>query len=155
MPEFLTLIPPAEALQKWLAHVNPLSETETVETSDAFGRVNTEELFSPEELPAFTRSAMDGYALRARDSHGASQSQPQYLELIAEVRMGEEPSFEIAPGQCAKIHTGGMLPAWAEAELMLDHSQIALENQIEVFRSLADGENVILAGEDLQIGQSV
>jgi molybdopterin molybdotransferase len=155
LPEFLTLIPPAEALQEWLAHVNPLSETETVATSEAFDRVNAEELFSPEELPAFARSTMDGYALRARDSHGASQSQPQYLELIAEVRMGEEPSFAIGPGQCAKIHTGGMLPEGTDAVLMLEHSQIALENQIEVFRSLADGENVILAGEDLQIGQSV
>lgn len=155
MPEFLTLIPPAEALQKWLAHVEPLSEAETIATSEAFGRVNAEALLSPEELPAFTRSAMDGYALRARDSHGASQSQPQYLELIAEVRMGEKTSFAIGPGQCAKIHTGGMLPKGADAVLMLEHSQIALENQIEVFRSLADGENVILAGEDLQVGQSV
>lgn len=155
MPEFLTLNPPAEAVQKWLAYVEPLSESEKVATSEAYGRVNAEALLSPEALPAFTRSAMDGYALRAKDSHGASQSQPQYLELIAEIKMGEEPKFAIGPGQCAKIHTGGMLPDGADAVLMLEHSQPALEKQIEVFHSLADGENVIMAGEDLQIGQSV
>jgi molybdopterin molybdotransferase len=155
LPEFLTLISPAEAVQKWLAYVEPLSESEKVATSEAYGRVNAEALLSPEALPAFTRSAMDGYALRAIDSHGASQSQPQYLELIAEIKMGEEPKFAIGPGQCAKIHTGGMLPDGADAVLMLEHSQPALEKQIEVFHSLADGENVIMAGEDLQIGQSV
>lgn len=98
---------------------------------------------------------MDGYALRAKDTFGATDSLPAYLHLIGEVPMGDAPSFEIGAGQCAMIHTGGMLPGGADSVVMLEYTQTAQTHEIEVFRSVADGENVIRIGEDVAKDQIV
>ena len=103
---------------------------------------------------------MDGYAVRARDTFGASDSLPAYLTLIGEVPMGDAPAFEIGSGQCALIHTGGMLPKGADAVVMLEYTQHIVgagspRPEIEIFKSVADGENLIRIGEDVAQGQLV
>ena len=156
MPEFLTLLPPDEARDKLLAAL-PDSEpdSESIDVVSALGRILAKDIHAPHPLPDFQRTTVDGYAVRASDTHGATESLPAYLTLIGEVPMGDSPSFEIGPGQCALIHTGGMLPKNADAVVMLEYTQSAHENEIEISRAVADGENVIRVGEDVAQGQLV
>jgi len=154
MPEFLTLLPPDIAREKLLSALTPLDLSTVIETESALGRVSAEDVFAPHPLPAFPRTTVDGFAVRARDTYGASESLPGYLKLIGEVPMGDTPDFEIGSGQCAIIHTGGMLPPGADAALMLEYTQ-TLGDEIEIMKSVADGENLIRVGEDVAEGQLV
>ena len=97
MPEFIDLLPPQDALEKLLAIIEFQPAVEEIDTSGAQGRVLLEEVFSPHALPTFTRSTVDGYAVRARDTHGASDSMPAYLELVGEIRMGQTAGFSYLP----------------------------------------------------------
>jgi molybdopterin molybdotransferase len=105
---------------------------------------------------------VDGYAVCARDTFGASESLPGYLTLIGEVPMGAAPDFTLTPGSCALIHTGGMLPEGADAVIMLEYTQQVGadgvrpdKHEIEVSRAIAEGENVLRVGEDVAKGQLV
>lgn len=165
MPEFLTLLPPDEARNLLLSHLSqPTIESETIDVPSALGRVLAEDIRAPHALPEFQRSTVDGYAVRAGDTHGASDSLPAYLNLIGEVPMGDAPEFEISSGQCALIHTGGMLPNGADAVVMLEYTQrvgkdgqlpVLKNTEIEIFRAVANGENVIRIGEDVAQGQVI
>ncbi|HNN14105.1 MAG TPA: molybdopterin-binding protein [Anaerolineales bacterium] len=157
MPEFLTLLPPDQARDKLLSHLSPpTAAPESLPVDSALGRVTAEDVIAPHPLPEFPRTTVDGYAVRARDTFGATDSLPTYLNLIGEVPMGDEPAFEIGLGQCALIHTGGMLPKGADAVVMLEYTQrIASTDEIEIFKSVADGENVIRIGEDVAKDQAV
>ncbi len=154
MPEFLTLLPPDSAREKLLSELTPLRQSTVIETAAALGRVTAEDILAPHPLPEFPRSTVDGYAVTARDTFGASDSLPGYLKLAGEVPMGAAPSFAIRPGECALIHTGGMLPEGADAVVMLETTQVA-GGEIEILRAVAGGENLILAGEDVAAGQVV
>jgi molybdopterin molybdotransferase len=156
MPEFLTLLPPDEARALLLSHLpGPILDSETIDVPVALGRILAEDIVAPHPLPEFRRTAVDGYAVRAQDTFGASDSLPAYLTVVGEVPMGDAPAFELSSGQCALIHTGGMLPANADAVVMLEYTQSAKENEIEVMRAVAQGENVIDVGEDVAEGQIV
>lgn len=98
---------------------------------------------------------MDGYAVRAADTYGASESLPAYLDLAAEVPMGASPDFRLTPAQGALIHTGGMLPEGADAVVMVEDTQSARAGEVEILRAVAVGENVIKVGEDVKLGQEV
>lgn len=155
MPEFLELKPPYEALHLLLEQVTWQPGAEQVPASEACGRVTAAAVVALHPLPAFDRSAVDGYAVRAADTHGASESLPAYLEVVGEVAMGEPAGIALRSGECALIHTGGMLPEGADGVIMLEHTQTARQGQVEVLRSVAAGENVILQGEDVQAGEEV
>jgi molybdopterin molybdotransferase len=155
MPEFLSLVTPDEALDLLFNVLNPEVKSEIVQTEKAFGRVTTEDILSPQDLPDFKRSTVDGYAVLAKDTHGAGETLPAYLIIKDEVPMGEEPDFSLASQECASIHTGGMLPRDADAVVMLEDTQILESGDIEVFRAVARGENVIEVGEDVSAGETV
>lgn len=170
MPEFLTLLPPDEAREKLLSHLSSgIVDSESVNVDYSLGRVTAEDIFAPHPLPEFSRSTVDGYAVKSKDTFGATDSLPAYLNLIGEVPMGDAPLFEIESGQCALIHTGGMLPKSADAVVMLEYTQQivgarssrpgqedpAPTNEIEIFKSVSDGENVIRVGEDVAQNQLV
>ena len=149
MPEFLNLLPPNESLDKLLRNLpDPKPATETINTVSALGRITATDLRAPHALPEFPRSTVDGFAVKAADTYGASDSLPAYLNLIGECPMGAAPDLEIAPTQTAIIHTGGMLPKGADAVVMLEYTQ-TVDNEIEILRAVADGENVIRIGEDV------
>jgi molybdopterin molybdotransferase len=164
MPEFLTLLPPDEAREKLLAHLPaPQPASELIDVSSSLGRVTAEDVCAPQPLPDFRRSTVDGFAVRARDTYGASDSLPAYLALAGEVPMGDVPKSTLEPGQCMTIHTGGMLPEGADAVVMLEYTQTATVGagssrpnvEIEIAKSVAEGENVIAIGEDVAHGQVV
>jgi molybdopterin molybdotransferase len=164
MPEFLTLLPPDQARDELLSRLaSPTIDSESIEIVHALSRFTAASTFAPHPLPEFPRTTVDGYAVRAKDTFGASDSLPAYLTLIGEVPMGDTPSFELGAGQCALIHTGGMLPNGADAAVMVEYTQTtgkggsrsAPTEEIEIFKSVADGENVIHIGEDVAQNQLV
>ncbi|MFN8384037.1 MAG: gephyrin-like molybdotransferase Glp [Anaerolineales bacterium] len=156
MPEFLQLLPPEEARTLLFSHLpNRKTVHEQIETASSLGRITFEEIAAPHSLPEFSRSTVDGYAVRARDTFGASDSMPTYLTLIGEIPMGGTPSQTLGNGECCLIHTGGMLPAGANAVVMLENTQVVAGSEIEIFRSVADGENIIQIGEDVKAGSSI
>ena len=155
MPEFLKLLPPLEALGKFLDAINAEPLWEEIATINALGRVTAEPVFAPYPLPSFARTTVDGYAVRSADTYGAGESLPAYLSLVGEVPMGGVPDFSIKSAQCALIHTGGMLPSGADAVVMVENTQIAKENEVEIMRSVAVGENVLHIGEDVKKGEEV
>jgi molybdopterin molybdotransferase len=156
MPEFLTLLPPMDALQRMLSAIPAGSpNTEIVESPCALGRVTAVPVLAPYPLPTFPRSTVDGYAVRAADSFGASDSFPVYLKLAGEIRMGVAADFRLEPGGCAQIHTGGMLPDQADAVVMVEFTQPFDAAEIEVLRPVAVGDNILQIGEDVSKGDEV
>lgn len=155
MPEFLELLPPTQALELLLANLALNPQPEMLPTLQALGRVTAAPVYAPAPLPPFARSTVDGYAVRAVDTFGASDSLPAYLQLVGEVPMGRPAGLALQPGQCALIHTGGMLPEGASAVVMVENTQNARPDEVEILRAAAVGENVLLAGEDVQTGQLV
>ncbi|OGO31100.1 MAG: molybdopterin molybdenumtransferase MoeA [Chloroflexi bacterium RBG_16_54_18] len=155
MPEFLELLPPPEALAQLLEHLPVHPEPEEIDTVQALGRVTAAPVTAPHPLPSFPRTTVDGYAVRAGDTFGASDSLPAYLQLIGEIPMGAVPGFSLAPAQCALIHTGGMLPDEADSVVMVEHTQSARPGEVEVLRAVASGENVLKIGEDVMPGDEV
>ena len=155
MPEFLRLKAPDIALQALLQHFQPQVVQEVAALEAALGRVTSAPVIAGHPLPAFTRSSVDGYAVRAADTYGASDSQPAYLQVAGEVPMGASAAIDLLPGQAALIHTGGMLPAAADAVVMVEYTQAVGAAQVEILRAAAVGENVLQMGEDVAAGQVV
>ena len=146
---------PSDALGVLNQHLDPRVRTERIPTRAALDRVLAEDLHSPGDLPAFRRGTMDGFAVRAADTFGASEGLPAYLEITGEVLMGTAPAFSLSPGQCARIATGGMLPDGADAVIMVEQTQEVGINTVEALRSVAPGENVVQVGEDVQTGDAI
>ena len=155
MTEFLNLTPPDEALKRLLSHLEVHPVPEEVNTAQALGRVTVSPVLAPHPLPEFRRSTVDGFAVRAADTYGSSESLPAYLNLIGEVCMGQATDLRLGAAQCALIHTGGMLPEGADAVVMVENTQSARENEVEVLRAVAVGENLIKIGEDVKLGEEV
>jgi molybdopterin molybdotransferase len=138
---------------------------------DAFDRVLAQAIHAPHDLPTFVRSTVDGYAVCAADTHGASNGLPAYLDVIAEVPMGAQAECTLGPGQAALVHTGGNVPPGADAVVMLEQTHRAGEPlasvapsaqtpawtpfAIEVYRPTANGENCIQIGEDVRAGELI
>lgn len=156
MPQFLKLMPPDEALHLFFENMPTAHpKKEIIETVNALGRVLASNVISSETLPAFSRSTVDGYAVRAADTFGASDALPVYLKLIGEVPMGGEPKFSLCSIETAVIHTGGMIPEGTDAVVMVEYTQTTRPGEVEIYKAVASGQNIIYAGEDLKPGQEV
>jgi molybdopterin molybdotransferase len=155
MPEFLELLPPQEALAMFWDAFSAQPVVEECDVIQALGRVSAAPVVAPHPLPSFPRSTVDGYAVRAADTYGASESLPAYLRVVGEVPMGAAPDFALIPGACALIHTGGMLPGSADAVVMVEYTQNVRAEELEILRAAAMGENVLKVGEDVALGQEV
>jgi molybdopterin molybdotransferase len=149
--EFFKVKPPAEVLSL-LGEFQPVG-AEEIELARALGRVLAEEVAPEVDLPPFDRSTMDGYAVQAADTFGATESVPALLSVVGEVRMGESPAFTVQRGQAASIPTGGMLPEGTDAVVMVEHTQEVAAGQIEVTRSVAPWQHVVRRGEDVPAGR--
>jgi molybdopterin molybdotransferase len=156
MPEFFNVLPPDDARELLLSRLTAVLPPETIATEDALERVTAAPVYAPHALPAFRRSTMDGYAVRAADTYGASGSLPAFLQVIGEVPMGQATSVELQVGEAAIVHTGGMIPETADAVVQVEHTQMvgaALHArppfEIEVMKAVAVGQNVLQVGEDV------
>lgn len=168
MPEFFNVLPPDEARELLFSHLTAVLPSETVPTTKAQGRVLATAVAAPHALPQFRRSTMDGYAVRAADTYGASESLPAFLQVVGEVPMGQSANVQLDVGQAAIVHTGGMIPETADAVVQIEQTQlvtgqsVAINEQspsfpfeIEVLKSVAVGQNVLQVGEDVQLGAEI
>src|SRR5688500_11489946 len=105
MKELFTVLAPRDALDRLLGYISPRTKVEYVATCDALDRVLADDIEAPESLPAFPRSTMDGFAVRAADTFGASEGLPAYLTIAGEVLMGHAADVRLQSGQCARIAT--------------------------------------------------
>ena len=135
-----------------LASETQAAGKETIGLSQGEGRILARDVDADADLPPFARSTMDGYAVRAADTFGSSEGNPAYLTLKGSISMAETPSFDIGPGEAAYIPTGGMLPQHANSVVMIEHTEKIDDTTIEVTKSVAPGQNVILQGEDFKKG---
>lgn len=162
MAEFFNVLPPDDARALLLSHIQPLAEGEVIPTFEALGRVTMGEIRAPHALPTFRRSTMDGYAVRAADIYGAGESLPAFLRVVGEVGMGRAAEIALHLGEAAIVHTGGMIPDAADAVVQIEHTQTIgspdedrFPFEIEAFRSIAAGQNVIQIGEDVGLASRV
>jgi molybdopterin molybdotransferase len=169
--EFLDIRSVDEARARFLTAWSPAPpRTTVVALSQACGRVVGKDIVAPEDLPPYPRSVVDGYAVRAADTFGASEGLPAYLAVTGEVPMGRAPGFSLGPGEAARIPTGGVLPRGADAVVMVEHTEalagpvlpgspegpaLPAAAGLEVRRPVGPGENVIQPGEDVQCGAVV
>lgn len=128
---------------------------ETLSLDEAFQRVLFDDIVSPEDLPSFDRSTVDGYAVRASDTFGCSETLPAYLRLVGEIKMGFEAEGSVSGEDAMTIPTGGMLPSGADAVVMFENVQHIGDDMVEVLRPVSPGENVIKAAEDIKKGEIV
>lgn len=140
-----------EAFTELLRAFPPLG-TETVDLHRADGRVLATDVIASEDLPLTDRAGMDGYAVRAADLFGATETNPAYLECDGRVDIEHPATFAVAPGRCAAIVTGGVMPEGTDAVIMVEHTQDLGAGTIEMRRAVAPGENVMLRGEDAVAG---
>lgn len=117
----------------------------------ALGRVLAEDIVSAEDLPGFDRAVMDGFAVFAGSTFGATEAMPAYLDLVGSVAMGETPEIAINPGQAAYIATGGMLPQGADGVVMIEKAR-ATDTLLEVYQPVAPGANMVVKDEDFKQG---
>ncbi len=129
---------------------NQVQQTETVDILQSIGRVLAQEIVSAENLPPFSRSSMDGYAVQAKDTFGASETNPCYLQMVGEISIGAWPDLEIKTGECAEIVTGAKLPRGSDSVVMIERTQAISDTDIEIRKAVVPGENVLLRGEDCQ-----
>jgi len=148
--EFFTTRTVAEAL----AGFRPARRTvvERVPLAQAPHRVPAADVTAPAPLPGFARSTVDGYAVRAADTYGASEGLPSYLDLAGAVRMGRAPEVTVRAGGCVAMPTGGVLPPGADAVVMIEYTARTMPDTIEVTRPVAPGGGIVRADEDVAAG---
>jgi len=154
MQGFFQLISTADFLGL-LERFQPLA-AEQLPLVRGLGRVLAGDITVPEPLPPFARATMDGFAVRARDTFGCSDSEPALLTIAGEIAMGS-PASELAlqPGQTAAIWTGGALPVLADSVVMVEFTHRLDDLTVEIQRPVAPGDNVIRRGEDYELGAVV
>ena len=146
-----------EALERLIveASVGPL-KAEEAPLLEALGRVLSEDLIAPANVPPFDRSAMDGYAVRAEDTQGASASNPILLKVLGEAEIGSEYDGLVGSGEAVQVGTGTPIPKGADSVLMFEYSKLLEDGvTLEVYKPLTRGENVAKAGEDVKAGERI
>ncbi|MEA4882292.1 MAG: gephyrin-like molybdotransferase Glp [Clostridia bacterium] len=156
MSLFLSITPGDEAWRRLCDHLDEGPHaTEKVSLLNAAGRVLARDVASPADLPGFARSTMDGCAVRAIDTFGASDALPALLTVAGEVHMGEMPQIELPRHSCIRVATGAMLPGGADAVAMVELTEKLDDTTIAVLRPVAPGENVVASDEDVARGETV
>jgi len=157
--QFLEVVSAEDARARFGKHLDlsPLG-AETVSLADALGRVLVHDVAAPIDVPPFDRSNVDGFALRAADTVGATDAAPRRLTLNAEVlACGHAPKLTIAPGTVTAIATGGMIPRGADAVAMIEHTELIDDAApaVDLRRAIAPGQFVSYAGSDIARGETL
>lgn len=145
-----------DAKMKLIEHFNDYRlENEEIHISKAVGRILDEDIYSRLDVPHFRRSTVDGFAVLAKDTYGANESLPAFLQVIGEVHMGKEADVIISPGKTAYVPTGGMIPSGADSVVMVEYTERLDEENIAIGRPTALKENIIDIGDDIKIDEKV
>jgi len=146
---------PEEVLALIETEFKPVAEPELVPLSAAMGRVLAEDIAATEYVPDFDRSTVDGFAVRARDTFGCTDSIPAILPLQGEVFMGEGADFPLNPEECVAVPTGGALPKGADSVVMVEYTEDYGDGTIGISKSVAPGQNMIFRGDDVHPGKVI
>ena len=146
---------PEEVLDLIDHEFGPIAGTEVVSLTDAMGRVLAEDIAATEYVPDFNRSTVDGFAVRARDTFGCTDSIPAILPLQGEILMGKGAEFVLNPEFCAAVPTGGAVPDGADSVVMVEYTEDYGDGTIGISRSVAPGENMIFRGDDVHPGKVI
>lgn len=128
-------------------------EAEKVSILESLNRISNADIKATSALPPFNRSSMDGYAVKAQNTFGASESMPALLQVTGEILMGSPPPSSLQEEETMSISTGGMLPEGSDAVVMVEYTESLGASDIAIYRPVAPGENVLLAGDDLKAGE--
>jgi molybdopterin molybdotransferase len=131
----------------------PCVSEEVLPLDQCARRILSRDIASKIDLPEFKRATMDGYAVQARSTFGASESMPALLTIVGAVEMGEVPTVSVKTGEAVRIATGGMLPDGADSVVMVEHAQAIDEHTLEIFKSAAPLQHVIEIGDDFRRGE--
>lgn len=161
--QFLEVIDRDEAVRRFQRHLDLVPcGREAVGLGDALDRVLAEDVMAKIDIPGFDRANVDGFALRADDTFGATEAAPRFVALTAEtLSPGKVPTETVGPGQATTIATGGMLPRGADAVLMVEHSDLVDDSsgstgaRLKITRAVSPGEHVTFAGTDIARGETV
>jgi molybdopterin molybdotransferase len=126
--------------------------TEVRKLENALHYILAEPIQATESVPGFDRSTVDGYAVRASDTYGSSESMPGFLNMVGEVKMGEMANHPVGSGQAIYVPTGGMLPPKSDSVIMIEHCE-DIDGLLNTYKQVAPGENVIRKGEDIKEGE--
>jgi molybdopterin molybdotransferase len=140
-----------EQVIRLLSAFSPLPPEEA-DLQECDGRVPAEDIIAAEDLPPADRAAMDGYALCAADTFGGTENNPAYLQCVGHFDIQTPPDKALRPGQCAGIVTGGILPAGADAVVMVEYTHDMGGGMVEIRAPVAPGTHVMLQGEDARTG---
>lgn len=143
-----------EALRALMEAARPVEGTETVPLLEARGRVLARDVIAPRDVPPFRRAAMDGYAVRAEETFGASNQSSKRFRRVDKIHAGEAGRVPVGPGQCAEIATGAPMPEGADAVVMVEDTE-AEGDEVRVHAPIHPGGNVSPAGEDIRRGTRV
>jgi molybdopterin molybdotransferase len=132
--------------------VTAIKETEVRTLENALHYILAVPVIAKENVPGFDRSTVDGYAVRAKDTYGSSESMPGFLNVIGEVKMGEAATVQVGLGEAVYVPTGGMLPEGCDSVIMIEHCE-DIDGLLNVYKQIAPNENVIRAGEDIRSGE--
>ena len=130
-------------------------DIEEISIRSAVDKVLAEDIYSPCMVPEFPRSTVDGYAVVAKDTQGASDTLPVFLDIIEKVEIGFSSTHPLKSGECAYVPTGGMIPEGADGMVMVEYSEIFGETQVAIYSSIASGSNIISIGEDRKKDQLI
>lgn len=154
MRPFRALLSYDEAKAVIDGHIDPIARTEIVPIDDAEGRVLADDFIAAMDVPPFTRAAMDGYAVRAKDTFGAGQFNPRVLSIAGEVHAGEKTSKRVTTGVCLLISTGAMMPAGADAVVMVEDTERE-GDRVKIFKAVVPGANTGKRGEDIKADAAI
>ncbi len=144
-----------EAISQIETHTTPIGRTELIPILGASGRVLARDVISSCDVPPFSRAAMDGYAVVAEDTFGASQYDPKTLTCDERVYTGQVPARAVSRGGCAEIATGAPMPNAADAVVMVEETERGEDGLVRVFVPVYPGQNVGRQGADIRAGQAV
>lgn len=137
------------------AAIRPIERTERAGLAGAAGRVLAEDLVAGADVPPFARAAMDGYAVRAQDTSGATRERPRALRRLGTVFAGEESDLTVSAGECLEIATGAPMPAGADAVVIVEETDGEASGSVQVFSPVTAGQNIGPRGADIRRGQEV
>lgn len=127
-------------------------KTEQLPIAAAAGRICAKDIYAPEDIPAFERSAVDGYAVCSADTYGASESIPSLLEVVDEVPMGGAAQTSLRRGEAVYVPTGGMLPEGADTMVMIEYTEKFSDSTVAISRPTAPNSHVMHRGDDCKQG---
>ncbi len=143
------------ALDKTIDNLRTDLKSESVSLEDALGRILVKDLESPSDIPPHDKSAMDGYAIIAKNTFGASINNPVILEISGKVMLGDQDTPNVRDEKAVVVYTGSKIPTGANAVIMKEYTNKVNEKRIEIYSSVPPGQNISRNGEDVKKGELI